>query len=96
MDLLEHRKIIQPLIFVALLVLLLGFEKTRPRRAFQFSRIVRIISNISLAVINNFVLQLIFPVLAVGAAYIAVEKGWGLFQMIALPSWLEFIAGVLL
>jgi len=75
--------------FILALIILLVIENLFPRRAFQFSRPIRTLSNLSLAFLNNLLLQVSFPILAFGMGYIAVEKGWGLFQIVNWPGWLS-------
>jgi len=91
-----HKNTIHLSLFVGGLILLLALEKFFPRRPFHFSRPIRIFSNISLASINNLVLQLTFPFLAVGLGVFTVEKGWGLMQHWEGPFWLELLVGILL
>lgn len=85
-------------IAVAIIVftILAVLEGRLPRRAFRFSRRVRVFSNVSLALINNFLLQISFPILAVGASRIAEERGWGLFCWLDWSPVLEGVVGVLL
>jgi sterol desaturase/sphingolipid hydroxylase (fatty acid hydroxylase superfamily) len=40
--------------------------------------------------------RLLFPAAAVGAAIVAQERGWGLFNLLSLPAWLEIAAAVIL
>jgi len=94
--LLGNRSQIQLGAFISALIILLVIERLFPRRDFQFSRPLRTLSNLSLAFLNNFLLQISFPILVLGAGYLAVEKGWGLFQIVNWPGWLELILGVLL
>lgn len=93
---LSQNNIVRVISFASVLIFLLLIEYLAPRRKFQFSRPIRIISNLSLAFLNNLVLQITFPVLALGAAYLAVQKGWGLFQVLNWPGWVEIIFGILL
>tara|TARA_B110000116_G_C16374885_1_gene375797 strand:- start:193 stop:303 length:111 start_codon:yes stop_codon:yes gene_type:complete len=36
--------------------------------------------------LNTVVVRLLFPILAVGTAVWAEQKGWGLFNLVALPG----------
>lgn len=42
------------------------------------------------------ILRLSFPILAVGLAVIAEERGWGLFNNIGAPAWVAIVASMLL
>ena len=72
------------------------WETLAPRRERQFSRLRRWPSNFALVAFNTFVLRLIVPTAAVGAALVSAERGWGLFHHIALPEWVEIAAAVLI
>ncbi|OVE76810.1 hypothetical protein BVX98_04660 [bacterium F11] len=95
-DLLAHKNTVHVLIFVVGILALLVIERFFPRRPFYFSRMVRILNNLGLSFLNNILLQVAFPFLAVGAGFFAVKNGWGLFQVWAGPGWLELILGLLL
>jgi len=94
--LVENNTRIQLVVYVLFLVGLLICEKLFPRRLFLFPRFVRVSSHLSLAFLNNILLQLTFPLLALGAGALAVEKGWGLLHFLAWPAWLEIMVGVLM
>lgn len=72
------------------------WESLAPRRERSFSRLRRWPSNFGLVVFNTVALRLLVPTAAVGAALVSAERGWGLFHQVALPSWLEILATVLL
>ena len=93
---LTHKEGIHVGVFLTFLIIFLLCEYLFPRRPFHYSKRIRDISNLSLAFFNNLLLTLTFPVLAVGAGFLAVEKGWGLFQWLHWPAPLEFILGLLL
>ena len=79
------------------LVIFLGmavWEIRAPRRALTQSRFVRWTNNLGLTAFNSFLLFLVFPAAAVGAAIYAAEKGWGVFQFLTLPVWLEGLAAI--
>jgi len=48
------------------------------------------------AVLDTVLGRIIAPTGAVGFALFAEERGWGLFNMIALPQWLEFLLALFL
>lgn len=83
-------------IFAAVFIVMLVWELLAPRRVLTVSKLQRWSSNLALLLLNGFVLRLLFPAAAVGLAYSAREMNWGLFNLLSLPIWFEFIAAVLL
>lgn len=73
-------------LFFATFALLALWEVAAPRRDYGFSRNRRWFTNISLSVLNQICVRLFFPVLAVGLALLAQQRGWGLFNSIDLPD----------
>ncbi len=83
-------------IFLGILVLMALWELAAPRRALRQSKWRRWGGNLGIVVVNTIVVRLLFPILAVGAAIWAQQKGWGLFNLIEWPYWLEVAAGAAL
>jgi sterol desaturase/sphingolipid hydroxylase (fatty acid hydroxylase superfamily) len=48
------------------------------------------------AVLDTALARLLAPVGAVGFAYLANDRGWGLFNVVAFPAWVEALASLLL
>ena len=82
--------------FAAIFVAMFIWELLAPKRPLSVSKAQRWMNNLSLLVLNSLVLRVLFPAAAVGIAYSTATAGWGLFNHIALPYWLEVIAAVLL
>lgn len=91
---------VEPLIrltvFLGLLVAMMLWELAAPRRRQEIPRVIRWTNNLGLVVLDTVILRLTFPLLAVGLAMIAAERGWGLFNTIALPDWVAILVSVLL
>ena len=49
-----------------------------------------------MAALDTVATRIVAPVGAVGFALLAQTRGWGLFNVIALPTWLELVLAVLL
>lgn len=79
--------------FVGVLVVMALWEAIAPRRQ-DVTRIVRWTSNLGIVVVNTVVLRLVFPTAAVGFAAVAETHGWGLFNVIGAPSWVAFVAAL--
>jgi sterol desaturase/sphingolipid hydroxylase (fatty acid hydroxylase superfamily) len=94
----EHDIIWRVGVFVTVLVTLAGLERLAPRRALIQPKTRRWGTNLALVVIDTLVLRalaLAVPILAVAAAVDAGRLGWGLFNVLGWPVWLEFLLAVL-
>jgi len=83
-------------IFFGVFMIMLVWELVAPRRILSVSKLLRWSSNLGLLVVNSIVLRLLFPAAAVGMALYTAEMGWGLFNLLELPFWLEVFAAVVL
>ncbi|OZB19876.1 MAG: sterol desaturase [Rhodobacterales bacterium 34-62-10] len=83
-------------IFVAVLAAMALREVAAPRRRHEIPRVIRWTNNLALVVIDTVILRLTFPILAVGLAIMAEDKGWGLFNNIEAPVWVAIVVSMLL
>ena len=72
------------------------WEAWRPKRPRVLTRGRRWTTNIGLVVLDTLVVRLLFPAAAVGAALDAASNGWGLFNALDWPVWLEVLAAVVI
>src|SRR5438445_12850558 len=72
------------------------WELVRPRRQQTIARHVRWPSNLGIVVLDALLVRLIFPTTAVGFALVGDARGWGLFHVVALPTWIVIVASVVL
>jgi sterol desaturase/sphingolipid hydroxylase (fatty acid hydroxylase superfamily) len=93
---LQREALLRLACFAGIFVVMLLWENTAPKRKLSVSRIQRWTHNIGLLLVNSLVLRLLFPAAAVGLAYSAASMGWGLFNHLVLPYWLEVTLAVLL
>ncbi|QYZ70287.1 sterol desaturase family protein [Neotabrizicola shimadae] len=85
--------------FLGLFALFAGLEAWAPRRARAMPRRNRWTTNLSITVIDALTLRamaIFLPALAVGAALDAQAQGWGLFNRLDWPVWLEIGLAVLI
>lgn len=82
-------------IFAGVLLALMAWELAHPWREAQ-RRGQRWPSNLGVVVLDALLVRLLFPVSAAGFALFAEAKGWGLFNLLAVPGWLAVVAGVVL
>ena len=82
--------------FAAVFVVMALWERLAPRRVPGVSVVLRWTHNLGLLLLNTIMLRLLFPAAAVGLAYSAGQIGWGLFNLLDWPYWLEVVVAVLL
>lgn len=90
--LIPHEATIRLSAFLGVLALMMLWELAAPCRRVEIPRLLRWSNNLALVALDAALLRLAFPVLAVGAAVWAADRGWGLFSLVPLPGWL---AGIL-
>jgi sterol desaturase/sphingolipid hydroxylase (fatty acid hydroxylase superfamily) len=82
--------------FAGVFLLMALWEFLTPRRPQAITRRLRWPNNLGLVVLDTLVVRLLFPFAAVGLAFLAQTKGWGLLNIIGLPAWLAVPVAVLL
>lgn len=92
----QHDAAIRFWCFFGTLLVMAVWEMFAPRRPLTRSKPLRWFSNLGLAVLNNVVWRLLIPAGAFGVAISVQARGWGLFNLIALPKWFEVAAAVVL
>ena len=95
----ENETLIRLSVFLGLFALFAIIETVIPRRARPVPRNRRWFVNWGLTIIDSVTLNImafILPVMSVGAAIDAGANGWGLFNSIDLPAWVEVIAAILI
>jgi sterol desaturase/sphingolipid hydroxylase (fatty acid hydroxylase superfamily) len=80
--------------FAGVLLLLTVWEALFPRRRFTTPRPLRWASNLGLATLNTLAVRFLSPLGAVGMAFLAAERGWGLLNNVALPGWVAVVSAV--
>jgi sterol desaturase/sphingolipid hydroxylase (fatty acid hydroxylase superfamily) len=80
--------------FTGVLLLLALWEVLAPRRRRVAGRPLRWASNLGLIALATLVVRLLVPLGAMGAALLARERGWGLFNNLRLPAWLVLVLSV--
>lgn len=82
--------------FLGILVIMTLWEVAAPRRRRDIPRVIRWTNNVALVVLDTVILRLTFPIVAVGLAVMAEERGWGLFNNIEAPLSLAILVSMLL
>ena len=92
----QHEAAIRFGCFFGTLLVMAVWEGLAPRRPLTQSQPIRWLSNLGLALLNNLVWRLLVPAGAVGLAMTVHVRGWGLFNSVEWPTWLEIAACVVL
>ncbi len=95
----ENEGVIQLGVFLGLFTLLALIEVYAPRRIRRQSQRRWWMTNCGITILNTVTLRamaLVLPLLAVGAAVDAQAQGWGLFNSLDWPSWIEVTLAVLI
>ena len=94
--LLGHEPAVRLSVFGGMLVGMMLWELSAPRRRLDIPRVIRWSNNLALVVIDTAILRLAFPVLAVGLAGVAQAQGWGLFHVLDLTVWVAVVGAILI
>ncbi len=82
--------------FLIFFGLMAFWERWSPTRPLRIPRYQRWFSNICLSILNSLALRFFFPFALTGVALFAQQEGWGLFNILRFPFWIEVLAGILL
>lgn len=83
-------------IVAAAFVVFAMLEQARPFRTHGKGKLRRWATNIGLYLVATLALRLVLPLAMVGAAVVAGNRGWGLFNALDWPLWLEAVLAILL
>jgi sterol desaturase/sphingolipid hydroxylase (fatty acid hydroxylase superfamily) len=95
-NILDFEPVIRLSFFFGVFAVVAMWETAMPRRPRSLGRWQRWPSNLGIVVLNTVLMRLLFPVAAVALAVNVSAGGWGLFNMIELPLWVEVILAVAL
>jgi len=92
----EYEALIRLMISASVFLIMASWEIFSPCRELQIKKSRRWLNNISLIVLNSFLLRLIFPAAAVGVALFAEVNVIGVFNHFSLPSAVEVVICVMI
>src|SRR5438093_3717219 len=95
-ELLRSERMVRLGIFFGIFAVMSLWEGVASRRERSVPRKRRWPSNVGAAVLDTVLGRIVAPTGAVGLALFAEERGWGLFNMVALPVWLELLLALFL
>ena len=93
--LLTNEPLIRLSFFLGVLVAMAAWEVAAPRRRREIPRLLRWTNNLIVVVLDAVLVRLTFPIVAVGLALLAQERGWGLFNVFEAPAWLASVVSLL-
>lgn len=92
---LANEPLIRMAFFLGILLVMALWEVAAPRRRREIPRLLRWSSNLGVVVVDTLIVRLTFPIVAVGLALLAQERGWGLFNVFDVPAWVAFVVSIL-
>ncbi len=92
--LLANEPLIRIAFFLGVLFVMAIWEAASPRRRREIPRVIRWTNNIGVVFLDSLLVRLTFPIVAVGLALLAEERGWGLFNVFDVPAWLAILVSV--
>ncbi|MFY0992841.1 sterol desaturase family protein [Halomonas sp. C05BenzN] len=92
--LLTHEPVVRGTVFIIVLLVMAVWEIVANRRPQRIGRARRWPGNLLIVILDTLAVRLVFPLAAVGAALVASEQGWGLFNLVSVPGWLAIVASV--
>jgi len=95
-SLLQHEPLIRLSAFFGIFAVMAAFELIAPRRVLSVSKTLRWFSNLTIVALNTVLARLILPMAPVAFALVAVENGWGVFNLLDWDGWLELVLAVVL
>ncbi len=94
--LLANEPVIRLGVFIGILALMIVWEFVAPCRDRRLSRLIRWPNNFAIVAVNTLVLRLLIPTAAVGLALAGEARGWGLFNLVPVPTWVAVVLSVVL
>ncbi|MET4735711.1 sterol desaturase/sphingolipid hydroxylase (fatty acid hydroxylase superfamily) [Thalassospira sp. MBR-102] len=92
---LANEPLIRMAVFLGILLAMALWEVAAPRRRREIPRLLRWSNNLGVVIIDTLLVRLTFPIVAVGLALVAQERGWGLFNVFDVPAWVSFVVSIL-
>lgn len=92
--------------FIAVFAIMAALESVSPKRRLTYQRLTRWRTNFGIVLLGSLAVRAMamlpgllgaaaVPLVAVSAAFLAADRGWGLLNTVALPAWLEIIVTLL-
>src|SRR5215212_4923169 len=80
--------------YFGIIIVVALLECVVPRRAAGDTLPRRWLGNFGITILDTLLVRLIFPLAGVGWALFCVERGWGLYNRLTVPTWVSFVTTV--
>jgi len=90
-----HEPLVRSGIFFAVFLVMAVWEIASPRRRLRTAKGARWFANLGIMIVDALVNRALFPAAAVGMAFLAAERGWGLLNNLDLPPAVAIAASIL-
>lgn len=94
-SLLNHASEVYAFEYFGIVIVVSMLEWMVPRREPGETLRLRWSGNIGITIVDTIVMRSLFPMLGVGWAAFCSARGWGLFNQLAFPRWLEVVVTVI-
>ncbi len=91
-----YEPVIRLTAFGGVFIIIAVWEFIVPRRKHIIARGWRWPNNLGVVIVNTLLVRILLPTTAVGLAVFAAGRGFGLFNVIALPAWFAVVASVVI
>jgi sterol desaturase/sphingolipid hydroxylase (fatty acid hydroxylase superfamily) len=93
---LAYEPLIRLTAFGAVFAVMAIWEVIGPRRKQAIGRYWRWPNNLGVVVLDTLLVRILFPTTGIGLALLAEARGFGLFNVIAIPAWVGVVASVVI
>jgi sterol desaturase/sphingolipid hydroxylase (fatty acid hydroxylase superfamily) len=83
-------------VFLSVFVIMALAEWALPKRQRSLPQGRRWLTNWGIVVLDSVVTRLVMPILPIGMALYATGQGWGLFNLLSIPTWLSVLVSFLI
>lgn len=94
-SILPHEAAIRSACFLGFFIVIAIMEMVAPRRPLIVNRSLRWFGNLSVQLVNGILARLLFPILPVGMAALWAQKGWGLLNVVTVPTTIAVLSSLL-
>lgn len=92
----NHEPIVRLGFFAGMFIVMAVWEIAAPRRRLRASKGSRWFANLGIMVLGTVLVRIIFPAAAVGMAFVAADRGWGLLNNLDLAPAVSIVLSVLI
>lgn len=95
-DILSFEPHIRLFAFFGVFAVMAIYELFAPRRALTISKGLRWFSNLGIVALNTLIARLVLPMAPVAFAVLCADRGWGIFNLLDWPVWVEVVAVIVI